>query len=369
MSEQHLAGCHRPRGRHTNRLALLALPTLAACMGPMVTVVRLSSEEKQRLATKVPVFAVGDAPAGVYAPAGPIAATSCKNKIWDPAATEDDAKAQLRFRAVQAGADAVIDVVCSSDSTSVATNCWSSVACQGSLARASRTPADGTATAGNGERKPSPAAPSAGSGFFVNDRGAVITNEHAVNGCSSLSVNVRGEFFPARLIAADAVNDLAVLQVAAISPSPALRLRATPPRLAEPVVALGFPLPGLLAPTVGASLGAVSALGGLQGDTRFIQISAPVQPGNSGGPVIDTSGAVVGVVVSKLNALRVATSTGDIPQNVNFAIGLRTVQSFLDARGVAFMTGDGPGKDQAAAAQHASAATVQVLCAGAATPP
>ncbi len=101
------------------------------------------------------------------------------------------------------------------------------------------------------------------------------------------------------------------------------------------MVAVGFPLPGLLASEANVTTGTVSALAGIGNDTRFLQMTAPVQPGNSGGPLLDLEGRVVGVVVSKLDALKVASATGDIPQNVNFAIKAGVVRSFLDASGVA----------------------------------
>jgi S1-C subfamily serine protease len=77
---------------------------------------------------------------------------------------------------------------------------------------------------------------------------------------------------------------------------------------------------------------------GLKGDAAKLQISAPVQPGNSGGALLDYDGAVVGVVVQKLDALRVAQMTGDIPQNVNFAIKADVAQTFLRAYGVSVST-------------------------------
>ena len=78
----------------------------------------------------------------------------------------------------------------------------------------------------------------------------------------------------------------------------------------------------------------MSALAGIGNDARFLQMTVPVQPGNSGGPLLDLQGRVVGVVVGKLDALQVASVTGDIPQNVNFAIKASVVRSFLDASGV-----------------------------------
>jgi len=167
---------------------------------------------------------------------------------------------------------------------------------------------------------------------------------------------------PAQLVAADTTNDLAILRIDTTSPTPYLRFRSTPPRLAEPVVALGYPLPSILSPTVTASTGTVSALSGLGGDTRLIQINSPIQPGNSGGPVVDDQGQVVGVIVGKLNVLKVARVTGDLPQNVNFAIGLRSVQTFLESRGVGYSTGQADKRDLVVASEQGAKSTIQVFC-------
>ena len=115
-------------------------------------------------------------------------------------------------------------------------------------------------------------------------------------------------------------------------------MRVTRSRLGEEVTVAGFPLQGLLS---GLSItnGNVSRLSGLAGDTRLLQVSAPVQPGNSGGPLLDASANVIGMVVSKLDALRVAKATGDIPQNVNFALNANVLRGFLDANDVAYADG------------------------------
>jgi S1-C subfamily serine protease len=101
---------------------------------------------------------------------------------------------------------------------------------------------------------------------------------------------------------------------------------------------LGYPLSGLLASSANLSVGNVSALAGLGDDPSYLQISAPVQPGNSGGPLLDASGHLVGIVTAKLNAARVARVTGDIPQNVNFAIKAKAARTFLDSKGIAYRT-------------------------------
>lgn len=105
--------------------------------------------------------------------------------------------------------------------------------------------------------------------------------------------------------------------------------------MGDQVVTFGFPLFGALSSRGNLTEGIVTALAGLADDTRMLQISIPVQPGNSGGPLIDNNGNVVGVVVAKINAMRVAEITGDIPQNVNFAIKSSVARSFLTANGLA----------------------------------
>jgi S1-C subfamily serine protease len=109
-------------------------------------------------------------------------------------------------------------------------------------------------------------------------------------------------------------------------------------RAGDAVIALGYPLSGLLATTANLTVGNVSALAGLGDDSRYLQISAPVQPGNSGGPLLDASGHLVGIVTAKLDAALVARFTGDIPQNVNFALKAEVARTFLESKGIAYQT-------------------------------
>jgi S1-C subfamily serine protease len=109
--------------------------------------------------------------------------------------------------------------------------------------------------------------------------------------------------------------------------------------------------------------GIISALSGLRNDRRTIQITAPVQPGNSGGPLLGENGGVVGVVVGKLNAMKVAEVIGDIPQNVNFAVSLGTLQSFLNANDVPYALDDNNAtKSPADITAEASHYTVLLEC-------
>ena len=174
-----------------------------------------------------------------------------------------------------------------------------------------------------------------GTGFAVGNDGLIVTNHHVVADCAEVRVRPAGqEALAGAVVARDPRNDLALLRAPVRLPVAAIRddggIRA-----GDSVVAVGFPLPGLLASEANVTIGSVSALAGIGNDTRFLQMTVPVQPGNSGGPLLDLQGRVVGVVVGKLDALKVANVTGDIPQNVNFAIKAGVVRSFLDASGVA----------------------------------
>jgi len=173
-----------------------------------------------------------------------------------------------------------------------------------------------------------------GSGFIVAE-GRVLTNNHVVEGCRRLAArNAAGQRVSARLEAVDARRDLALL-VVPNGFGPALVFRDSPAvKIGESVITYGFPLSGLLSSGPTLTTGDVSALSGLRDNPLHFQISAPVQPGNSGGPLLDAQGHVIGVIVSKLNAARIAQMTGgDIPQNVNFAIKGPEAAAFLAGRG------------------------------------
>jgi uncharacterized protein len=173
-----------------------------------------------------------------------------------------------------------------------------------------------------------------GSGFYVSNAALLLTNYHVVEGCRAISIPGGS----ASVVGVDPQNDLALLSapprsggVAALRVSPAVRA-------GERVVAVGFPLVGFLAEQANVTTGDVSSLAGIGNDSRYLQITAPVQPGNSGGPLFDVAGNIIGVVSAKLDAIKVAGITGDIPENVNFALNVSVVRAFLDSRGIAYQT-------------------------------
>ena len=178
---------------------------------------------------------------------------------------------------------------------------------------------------------------SSGSGVVIGTHGEVLTNAHVVKNCAKITVrSSSGDPASAILIAQDEKNDLAVLRSDSPLSSFAAFREGGPVRAGDAVVVLGYPLQGLLATTANLSVGNVSALAGARDDSRYLQISAPVQPGNNGGPLLDTSGNIIGIVTGTLDAARVAQYTGKFPQNVNFALKAEVARTFLDSQGIAY---------------------------------
>ncbi|WP_334398072.1 trypsin-like peptidase domain-containing protein [Bradyrhizobium sp. AZCC 2289] len=180
---------------------------------------------------------------------------------------------------------------------------------------------------------------SSGSGFFVSGDGYIITNEHVIKSCGKLvATDNSGDRLSLRFVRASTSDDLALLK-ADTSREAFARIRESGRvNQGEAVALYGFPLIGLLASSGNVSTGFVTALAGIKDNDRQLQISAPVQPGNSGGPLVDFRANVVGVIVAKLNAIAVANVTDDIPQNINFAIKASSVINLLDLGNVNYQS-------------------------------
>lgn len=182
-----------------------------------------------------------------------------------------------------------------------------------------------------------------GTGFVVSPNGHIVTNSHVIDSCTGdIKGNLAGEAaMVLRVVSSDATNDLALLQ----APSTATfkdfaKIRDRSMHSGDSVVAIGFPLHGYLSSDLTVTTGIVSSLSGFRNHTGRLQISAAVQAGNSGGPLFDLSGQVAGVVVAKLNALRMIKETGQLTENVNFAIKTGALRDFLDNSVVPYQTAE-----------------------------
>jgi S1-C subfamily serine protease len=159
-----------------------------------------------------------------------------------------------------------------------------------------------------------------GTGFFVSNNGYMITNYHVIEGAREIAiVKCDGSILNAKFIKGDPVNDVALIKVNVITKP--LRFSDKVSLLkGEEVFTLGYPLLVLQGQEQKATFGRVNALSGIKGDIRFCQIDIPVQPGNSGGPLLDKKGNVIGVVTSTLDEYIAMRVSGHIPQNVNYAV-------------------------------------------------
>ena len=169
-----------------------------------------------------------------------------------------------------------------------------------------------------------------GSGFYVTSNGYLLTNQHVVDGARKVFIYSGSQRLPARVVKTDAANDLALLKVsgtfAALPVSSSRRVK-----LGQTVSTVGFPNPDLQGKSPKLTKGEISSLSGASDDPKYFQISVPVQPGNSGGPLVDAYGNVVGVVTAKLNAGAALAKTGDLPENVNYAVKGTFVMGFLES--------------------------------------
>lgn len=197
--------------------------------------------------------------------------------------------------------------------------------------------------------------PSFGTGFFVSAQGHMLTNAHVAGDCRALSVHTDRGALPGRLVRQDRRNDLALIAVDVRGDVAHARFRAGPQaRVGDDVVVAGFPLQSALQNGLNVTTGNVSALAGFEGNSAQVQVTAPVQPGNSGGPLLDMSGNVIGVIVSRLE--RGA-------QNVNFAVQGGVARMFLDGGGAPFA--EAPSAQALRTADVADAArrfTFQIEC-------
>lgn len=176
----------------------------------------------------------------------------------------------------------------------------------------------------------------AGTAFYVSPT-SLLTNNHVIDGCKSLKIS--GQDLSATVKAKDPHNDLALLVVEGSNSEYATFPATEKTSQGEVIFAFGYPLAGYLSSTGNITSGIVSATSGVANNSSLFQITAPIQKGNSGGPILNDQGEVIGIVLAKANALKLFSLIGDIPENISFAINLRTIKSFLETNSVKPKTG------------------------------
>jgi S1-C subfamily serine protease len=171
---------------------------------------------------------------------------------------------------------------------------------------------------------------SSGTGFFISRDGYLITAAHVIENAVRITVRtLQGDLIEAKVVGSDPINDIAVLKVP--GEHFALSIKSSRSiKLGSIVMTLGFPNIQVQGLSPKLTRGEISSTAGINDDPRHFQISVPVQPGNSGGALVDKEGFVVGVVISKLGDIAALRATGSIPQNVNYAVKSDYVLAFLN---------------------------------------
>lgn len=172
---------------------------------------------------------------------------------------------------------------------------------------------------------------SSGTGFFITDDGYLITNEHVAGGeGAQVRLLTATGIISAKVIRADAANDLALLKAEGkFAALPVAASRGV--KLGRTVATVGFPNIGLQGFAPKFARGEIGSLSGPQDDARYFQISVPVQPGNSGGALVDERGNVVGVVSATLSVKAALATSGALPQNVSYAVKSSFLLGFLES--------------------------------------
>jgi len=171
---------------------------------------------------------------------------------------------------------------------------------------------------------------SSGTGFFITEDGYLVTNEHVAGNGAQVRLVTEAGLISAKVVKMDAANDLALLKAEGkFAALPVASSRTM--KMGSTVGTVGFPNIGLQGFAPKLAKGEIAALSGAQDDPKYFQISVPVQPGNSGGALVDQHGNVVGVVAAKLDAAAALTTSGALPENVNYAVKSSFLLGFLES--------------------------------------
>ncbi|MEN6383906.1 MAG: trypsin-like peptidase domain-containing protein [Phycisphaerales bacterium] len=167
-------------------------------------------------------------------------------------------------------------------------------------------------------------------GFFISPNGYILTAYHAVERCENIQILHDKKKYTAIIAAKDEALDIAMLKIDGNDFS-YLPLSLNTVQTGDQVFTMGYPQVSLQGTEPKFTEGSISSLSGSGDNLNYFQISVPVQPGNSGGPLINQKGEVIGLVVARLNDISALLTTGAVPQNVNYALKSQYILSFLNA--------------------------------------
>jgi len=168
-----------------------------------------------------------------------------------------------------------------------------------------------------------------GTGFAVASNGYLITNYHVINGCDVIKIHKKNKILQASIIASDSTNDIALIKGDFTSKT-VLPFSSKKTELLEEIYVAGYPFGNKFSTSIKVTKGIISALTGVGNNSSNFQIDAAIQPGNSGGPILNKKGNVIGVVVAKLDRSYTEKNFGVIPENTNFGIKINVVKKLLD---------------------------------------
>ena len=200
-----------------------------------------------------------------------------------------------------------------------------------------------------------------GSGFYVSGLGHIITNHHVIEGCKDMKVHSKGSVLKTKRIAEDRRNDLALLKTTE-GPKHAFALSSESPFPLQDIVVAGYPFGEKVSSTLKFTQGIVSSIAGLGNDYSQIQIDAAIQPGNSGGPILDEYGNVVAVAVAKLSLKKILKDFGVVPENTNFGVKASAVRNLMEGNGVSFKSPNTEVISKRELSQVATDGTVYLTC-------
>lgn len=302
-----------------NLFVLLFIVLFTGCIGPLVEIVKVPPDIQKKLIDEIEISDINTLNRSHYKIIQPITATSCKNLITDKAPSVEDAINQLRYKAFKLGANAIINLNCYTEGTNYSKNCWSSVTCDGIAIKIDK----------NFNKNNNGSNISSGTGFFIHKNGFLLTNSHIISNHKNVYAYINNNKYQAKLIAEDIVNDIALLKIDySAKPIPLQFINNS--KIGTEITVIGYPMIGIQGNEIKATFGQINSVSGFSGDLRMFQISAPIQPGNSGSPLINEYGEVIGIVTSTLNQIEVLKSTGSLSQNVNYAIKIFYAQPLLN---------------------------------------